>query len=324
MSRLDWQALLTRISARDGSPSHGGCQQNVNFIGQGITCCAACGRPAGGRVCSYKQRSTGEVIRRRYVRCRGRGDGTCNAPALPLRIVHAHLLTRLSLSHLSQLFPQTQESELGTLQSRVDALLQQIDQQQAVSVNGQKQISALLATAPDAVPVIAQAVADAKRKVETLELELHQARMAIRAMESDAMRQLGEQVVTAASEMLKAFSREEDTAEQRRQINQLLRKLDVRISIDAKAQLVGLAVADGDIDWQPLSPKARLLALREGVVNPGMVREGDGWADVFYFPGVFPDDQNYWGTIGVSEIDDPADYFNDEDATIGGPAAPSP
>lgn len=36
-------------------------------------------------------------------------------------MVHAHLLTRFSLAHLGQLFPQTQESELGALQSKIDA-----------------------------------------------------------------------------------------------------------------------------------------------------------------------------------------------------------
>jgi hypothetical protein len=289
MPRLEWQALLARIAARDGAEAHGGNQNNVNFIGMGVTFCVACGRPAGGRVSSYKQRSTGNRIQQRYVRCRGvnvhyshdgekkvRTERACDAPALPLRVVHAHLLTRLSLAHLGQLFPQTQESELGALQSKIDALQQRLEEQRAVAANGQQQIASLLATAPDAVPVVAQAVAEAKQKVEALELELHQARTAHRAMESDAQRQLGREVAAAASDMLKTFWREEDTVEQRRQINQLLRKLDIRISIDAKRRQIGLSVGDGGIEWQPLASVARLRALEEGHVKPVLAYDTPG------------------------------------------------
>jgi len=304
MTRLEWQALLARIAARDGSSSHGGSQKNINFIGQGITHCAFCGRPAGGRVCSYKQRSTGKRIQQRYVRCRGRGDGTCDAPALPLRIVHAHLLTRLSLAHLGQLFPQSQASELGALQSKISATQQRLEEQRAVVVNGQKQIATLLATAPDAVPVIAQAVAEAKQKVDGLELELHQARGAMASLESDALRQLGKEMAKAASEMLKTFSREEDTVEQRRELNLLLRRLGVRISLDARRQLLGLSVGDGDIEWQPLSPRARMQALKEGFVNPYSASDHDWGYEVQAFQSLFPDDDSYVGNVGSQQVDD--------------------
>lgn len=308
MSRLEWQALLARIAARDGAPAHGGNQQNINFIGQGVAHCAACGRPAGGRVCSYRQRSTGQRIQQRYVRCRGRGDGTCDAPALPLRTVHAHLLTRLSLVHLGQLFPQAQESEIGALQSKIHATQQRLEEQRAVVSNGQQHISTLLATAPDAVPVIAQAVAGAKQKVEALELELHQARAALRSLESDARRQLGREVAAAASEMLKTFWREEDTVEHRRQLNQLMRKLDVRISVDAKNQQIGLSVGDGDVEWESLSPRARLQALKEGFVNPHSVSDFDWGYAVQAFKDLFPDDNSYVGTLGVHEVSDWRSY----------------
>ena len=308
MTRLEWQALLARIAARDGSPSHGGSQKNINFIGQGITHCASCGRPAGGRVCSYKQRSTGKRIQQRYVRCRGRGDGTCDSPALPLRIVHAHLLTRFCLAHLGQLFPQTHESELGVLQSKIDGIQQNLEQQQAIAANGQAQISTLLATAPDAVPVVAQAVAEAKQQIEALQLELHQVRVALRALESDAQRQLGREVAAAASGMLKAFSRDEDTADQRRQINQLLRKLEAKASIDAKRQLIGLGIAGGDVEWQPLSPRARLQALKEGFVDPSLAADYDWGNAVQAFKDLFPDDDSYAGVIATHQVDDWRSY----------------
>lgn len=304
LPRLEWQALLARIAARDGSPSHGGNQQNINFIGQGVACCTACGRPAGGRVCSYQQRSTGVRIQQRYVRCRGRGDGTCDAPAMPLRVVHANLLTRLSLAHLGQLFPQSQESELGVLQSKIAAIKQRLEEQRAVVDNGQQQISALLATAPDAVPVVAQAVTEAKQKVESLELELLQARTAVRALESDALRQLGRDAAAAAAEMLKTFAREEDTPAQRRQINQLLRKLDAKISIDAHQKLIGLSLAGGPIDWQPLAPIARTKALKQGFVQPWSVQDHEWGYAITLFKNLFPDDVEYNGQLGHYEIKD--------------------
>ena len=34
-----------------------------------------------------------------------------------------------------------------------------------------------------------------------------------------------------------------------------------------------MSVADGDLDWQPLAPRARRLALEEGTVNPVLVRD---------------------------------------------------
>jgi hypothetical protein len=276
MERVEWQALLARIAARDGSSAHAGNQQNVTFIGQGLTVCHHCGRPVGARVASYKDRKTGERHQRRYVRCRGRSDGSCDAPALPLPATQAHLLTRLSLSSLSQLSPQRPESELSSLQSEVVATQQQIEQQQAIASNGQQQISLLLASAPDAVPVVAQAVTAAKQQVEALEQQLHQTRQRIKALESDAARQLGEKVVADASALLQLFSREEDTPEVRRELNHLLRELDLRVTVDAHQERIGLAVGDSPIDWQPLAIVARRIALEWGVVDPASAWDQPG------------------------------------------------
>jgi hypothetical protein len=104
--------------------------------------------------------------------------------------------------------------------------------------------------------------------------------------------------------MLKTFGCDEDTVEERRQINQLLRKLDARISIDAKQQLIGLSVGEGDIAWQHLSPRARLAALKEGIVNPYKASDYDWGYDVQSYENLFPDDNLYNGILGVQEIDD--------------------
>ena len=54
------------------------------------------------------------------------------------------------------------------------------------------------------------------------------------------------------------------------------RQLEVRIWIDAKDQLIGLGVADGDIDWHPLARAARSLALAEGIVDPASAWDRPG------------------------------------------------
>lgn len=275
MDRMEWQALLSRIAARDGSPSHGGNQLNITFIGQGLSSCACCGRPVGARVSSYRQRSTGQRIQQRYVRCRGRGDGACDAPALPLPAVQAHLLTRLSLASLAQLFPQQQGSELSTLQGQAAAIQQQIEQQQAVASNGQQQIAALLATAPDAVPVVARAVAEAQQQVEALAVELHQTRQRLQALESDAISQLGEDIANAAQQLLQKFAREEDTPEDRRQINQLLRRLDLRVMVDAHHQKIGLSIGSSEPQWQPLNSSTAGMALSLGISNATYITRND-------------------------------------------------
>ena len=62
---------------------------------------------------------------------------------------------------------------------------------QASGTSEERQLDRAYQWAADAVPVVAQAVADAKRQVVDLQLQLHQVRAAIHAMESDARRQLG-------------------------------------------------------------------------------------------------------------------------------------
>lgn len=276
MSRLEWQALLARIASRDGASTHGGNQSNINFIGQGLCVCQQCGRAVGGRVSSYRRRD-GTRIQRRYVRCRGRQEKICDSPALLLDDVTAHLLSRLSLPILAQLFPQQRKSELSDLQSKVQVLQQRVEQQQTAVSNGQQQIAALLTSAPETVPFVAQAVADAKRLLETLEQELHQVRTQINSLKSDARRQLGKEVSTKAAKLLQLFAREEDGPDDRRQLNTLMRRLGLRITVDSKARQIGMAIGgEGEMDWQPLAPAARGRALELGVVAPSVARDLPG------------------------------------------------
>ena len=262
MPKLEWQALLARIAARDGSGSHSGNQRNINFIGQGIAICASCGRAVGGRVSSYRQKD-GTRIRCRYVRCRGRQEQICSAAAIPLDDVHMHLLSRLKLTELAQLFPQQQQST-AALRDEITAVEQQLDQQHAIAANGQQQITTLLASAPDAVPVIAQAVAAAQQQAEQLETKLHAMRHQLQAAESNALQQLSTELQERVATLQQLFLNQQDGPEDRRQINVMLRRLGLRIHIDQPNQQVGLAIGDSDINWQPLNASLSRIALHQG------------------------------------------------------------
>jgi hypothetical protein len=275
MPKLEWQALLARIAARDGSASHSGNQQNINFIGQGITICATCGRAVGGRVSSYRQKD-GTRIQRRYVRCRGRQEQICSAAAVPLDDIHHHLLSRLKLTDLARLFPQQQQSTLTTLQGEITTLQQQVEQQLAVVANGQQQISILLASSPDAVPVVAQAVTAAQQQVEQLQLKLHSLRTELRGIEGNSMQQLSIEVQQQVAALQQLFLNQQDGPDDRRQINVMLRRLELCIHLDQQQQQVGLSIADGPVDWQPLDAALSRIALHMGGTE--LVVSSDGSA----------------------------------------------
>jgi hypothetical protein len=242
--------------------------------------------------------------------------------------VVAHILTRLSLDQLGQLFPSRDDDGMGALKVQLRLLEQERDQARAMAMAADQEMAKVLATERELAVVFGRQVVMHEQRAKELDQQCQALAHQLDSQQSDhevaAITDLGNR----ASEFLKKFSKVKSSdglEEERRAVNALMRKLCIRVVIDAAAKQVGMAAGPiAELDWQPLSPKARLLALKEGVINPGMVREGDGWADVFYYPGVFPDDDSHVGPIGVVEIDDPADYFNDPTATIDGPAAPSP
>ena len=264
ITREEWEALKLRRRRRDPKGGSAGDQRSLLFIGQGITTCI-CGGAVGQRVCSFVDRH-GEKQHRRYVRCRrckaerGKAD-RCDQPAVPLPVITAHLLTRLNQDALGQLFPQQQQSQVTALQSEITAVQLRLEQQQAMAIAGEQQIARMLASDPESVPIVARQVAEAERQVKSLDIQLHGLKGELRALEATERTSLSADLRQAVQELMQCFVAGTDTPDQRRGVNLLLRRLGLRVVIDAHGQRVGLSVGDGPVDWQPLHRTLSMVAL---------------------------------------------------------------
>jgi hypothetical protein len=270
VTREEWEALKLRRRRRDPKGNSIGDQRSLHFIGQGISHCI-CGGVMGQRVASFVDRN-GEKQHRRYVRCRrckverGKAD-RCHQPAVQLTAITAHLLTRLSRNDLAQLFPQERQSQAAAMRSEIDAVAKRLEQQQAMAAAGEQQIARMLASDPDAVPIVARQVAAAEQQAKSLDIQLHGLRGELRALEATEQSSLSADLQGAVRGLLQTFATGADTAEQRRQVNLLLRRLGVRITVDANGERCGLQVGDSGIDWQPLRPALDLEGLRRGMTE---------------------------------------------------------
>jgi hypothetical protein len=75
---------------------------------------------------------------------------------------------------------------------------------------------------------------------------------------------LAVEVQTLVGELLQSFGAGEDTAEQRRAINTLLRRMDLRLTLDPSGQRLGMAIGDGEPAWQPILGDLAGEMLRRG------------------------------------------------------------
>lgn len=265
ISRERWEALKLRRRRRDPKSGAGGDQRSMIYIGQGITTCV-CGGAAGQRMVSFVDRN-GDKQQRRYVRCRRCKTGQCDHPAVRLDELTAHLLTRLKRSDLALLFPQQQDSQAAALRSTINGLRQQLEQHQAMAAAAEQQIARLLASDPESVPIVARQVRIAEQQAKATETELRAAQGELQQLQSSDGEQLCQELQDRVKALLGVFADGADTADDRRGLNQLLRRLDLAVTIDGKGQRIGLRVADGEIDWQPLLPGLDLAGLKAGMVE---------------------------------------------------------
>ena len=266
ITRARWEALRQLLNGK-ATGSGSGKQDQIRFIGQAVTTCSSCGGSMGFRMTNHSK--NGKLYPVSFLRCRGRVRGTCAAPMLRMDPVVAHVLTRLSADQLAQLFPaQGDDTGRAMLLKCAGELRQQHREAKALAAAAEAEIQKALASEPALAAVLGRQVVAGEQRATELEKQLLAAEHQLE--ECDRDRQQGE--VTAleesASELLQTFARQEDVIEQRRTVNALLRRLHLRIVVDAAAEQIGMAVADGPAQWQPLAPKARGMALAAGLVNP--------------------------------------------------------
>ena len=262
--RPRWEALKQQMQRRDGADGGHGKQGQMLWIGQGITSCI-CGAVLGARTASCIVK--GEHITHQYLRCRGRLTRDCTQPALRLRLATAHLLTRLSAADLGSLFARTDPTNRhDQLQQQAAASQQQLHEARAMLAVLEAELSKAAASEPALVSVLARQVVKAEAEIEQLDTThqqlLHHIEQSQAAVSSDRVSELS----TAASELLSSFATDTDTPEQRHAINKLLRRLDVRVTVDGAQQRLGLVVGEGAVQWMPVSRLAH-VALAEGAVE---------------------------------------------------------
>jgi hypothetical protein len=275
--RPRWEALRLKLAKR--APNQlGGKQDKIKFLGQGCTTCASCGRPMGYRMSSHHT-AAGKVSKE-YVRCRGRTSGVCDQPSIRMEQVVAHILTRLSLDQLGQLFPSRDDDGSAALKVQLRLLEQDRDQARAMAMAAEQEVTKALATEPALAAVLGRQVVMHEQRAAELDQQCQALAHQLDSQQSDhevaAITDLGNRV----GELLKKFSKAnspDDLEEERRAVNALMRKLCIRVVIDAEGQQIGMAAGPAaELDWHPLSRLARSLALAEGIVDPASAWDRPG------------------------------------------------
>lgn len=266
-----WRGLLAKVAARSASYTAPTNQEQCHFIGQGLTVCSSCGRLVGYRMASFVD-ATGTRMQRQYVRCRGRLDGDCTEPALPLLEVVAHILTRLQPAQLQQILDRDGTDQIGMLQRQVLQLQQRCDGAKAAMDATEAELAKLAAAGDAATAVVlARQVPELERLVAQASSELQESNSKLEALtKRPSLVALGE----PANEMQRAFAIGADTAAQRLAVNAAMRRLGLKLELRCEQRLVGMRIGSGSLQWQPLSALDR-PALWDGVAGWGSGREGE-------------------------------------------------
>lgn len=270
IEREEWEALRAAISRRNAAYSPPSNFDACYWIGQSLTFCPVCGA-AQGRHTSHLSRNGSKVVHE-YLRCRNRTNGTCDEPAIHLRPVAAHVLTRLQPAQLALILAGSAEQGSEQLSLRIEQLSRERDAAQAAIDGASEQMSKLMANGePETAAVMARAMPGLEQRLVALQEQLDQTVAELQGMDlQQEMAALGEPLQA----MQQAFAVGADTAEQRRAVNQAMRRLGLRIEICTKSKEVGIAVAGGPLQWQKVTP-IDTAALWDGIAGWSTGREGE-------------------------------------------------
>jgi DNA invertase Pin-like site-specific DNA recombinase len=265
ISAEDHKALAATIRARASDPLHKGRRDQLRYIGQQLTTCT-CGSLIGVRTVKPKRRDgTAGELRFTYLVCKGRERGVapCSAPHLRMDPVQAHILTRLSSDWLAQALAAAagdRTAAAATLDRRHQAATAALALATEQRANAAQAVKAA-AKSGGLLVVLAEALAEAEAAVVAAEEELAGVVAEQRTHGGDG---LDGEMRLAAAELLQAFAAGADTIEQRQAVHGLLRRLGVRITLDATHGAVALQVSDGAPLWQPIHGDLAVEALAAG------------------------------------------------------------
>lgn len=257
ITREQFEAIQARIEERKRDPGSRGRRDVTRWIGQRITRCAC-----GWSVCSTTS-SGGGGTRIPYLQCARRRNeaDVCRAPSYNLTVATAHLLTRLQPAQLESLV-----EDGGDRQTAIRDAIEARDGAAALLLTARRELEnatralkvAIKAGAPVDVFLAAHGEAD---EAVALHHEAHRA--AIRRLAALQQSPSVEQLQAPVLNMLLSFADGADTSEQRAAVNRGLQRLGVRIILARDELAMGLSIADGAVDWQPVDP-AQLDYLARG------------------------------------------------------------
>ena len=250
--------LAARAARSDPGCGNGRGKKGTTWnIAGGLTRCS-CGATAAVNATNSGSRKNpdGTPLKLRYVKCSAR----CGAKSHRLDSVNAHLLTRLSDGQLQKLLAADtgRGQQIKAEQTAIGKLQAQLTQAEQAEANASKLFKDAL-KAGQVDPLFREAVDEARLDVEAAKTALAgaQQRLANLRHEVDS-----DEYEAALRALFDAFANDADTPAQRLQIKRFLRASGLRVTLSVDGQEVGLAVGDGEPEWQPISRDMERAALR--------------------------------------------------------------
>ena len=262
LTKAEVDQTLAARSARTHPNAGRGKRGTMWCIASGLTRCS-CGALAS--VKSVKSRTkrdaNGDLIILRYVKCRD----LCGAKGYRLESLNAHLLTRLKMGQLQQLFAADagKSIQIKAEQAAIDRLQVQRLQAQEAEANAARLFKDAL-KAGQVDPLFKEAVDEARLDSEAAGKALKDAQQRLAGLRHEID---SAEFDDASQALVHSFANGEDTPEQRRAINSLLRRSGLKVTLDRENFRVGMSIGDGPVDWQSLNPRLDDAALRNLMVD---------------------------------------------------------
>ena len=255
------QTLAAR-SARTHPNAGRGKRGTMWCIASGLTRCSCDALASVKTVKSRTKRDeNGELINLRYVKCRD----LCGAKGYRLEALNAHLLTRLRMGQLQQLFAADlgKSVQIKAEQAAINRLQGLLAQAEQAENNASKLFKEAL-KAGQVDPLFKEAVDEARSDSEAARKALTDAQQRLAGLRHEIN---SAEFDDALQALFHAFANGEDTPQQRRAINSLLRRSGLKVTLDRESFRVGMSIGDGPVSWQLMNPRLDDAALRGRMVD---------------------------------------------------------